>query len=124
MARPASVIAKGGNMKAKISTGKHKFMFLSYLLIFFLLFQIGFVSIPTVKAGTTLNLTKGSWDIIGLDSNKPETEGPHQFVIQVHVTNTGNETATNVCATLSWTSDNSYINLDPHEQNPQSSMYN
>jgi len=94
MAKPASSIAKGGNMKLKSRNGKNKFALLSYVIIFFFLFQIRFVAIPTVKAETTLTLTKGSWDTIGLDSNKPYAEGPSQFPIQIHVSNSGTETAT------------------------------
>ena len=76
---------------------------------------------PATRAATTISLTKGSWDIIGLDSNKPgppKNEGPNQFLIQIHVANTGTEPATNVMATFTWTSSNAYVNL--HSSEPAS----
>ena len=77
--------------------------------------------INPVSSATTLSLTKGSWndpvdgEIIGLDSNKPATEGPNQYLIQIHVTNTGGEAATNVSATLTWDTANTYVNLATNE---------
>ncbi|MBU7029974.1 MAG: DUF11 domain-containing protein, partial [Theionarchaea archaeon] len=74
-----------------------------------------------VGSATTLSLTKGSWndpvdgEIIGLDSNKPSTEGPNCYLIQIHVQNTGGEAATNVSATLTWDTANTYINLATNE---------
>ncbi|MCX8094590.1 MAG: DUF11 domain-containing protein, partial [Caldisericia bacterium] len=95
---------------------KKRFAIFIMLIISLTLFiNFPFSNIKIVKAATTLTLTKGSWDIIGLDSNKPEIEGPAEFLIQIHIKNTGSENATNVQATFSWTSSNSYINLHPNE---------
>lgn len=57
-----------------------------------------------------LNLTKGSWDTVGLDSNNVNV-GPSEYNVQIHVTNNGTATATNVTANFSWTSSNSNIQL-------------
>ena len=48
----------------------------------------------------TLMLTKGSWDGLGVDSNKPKNEGPQEGLIQIHITNNATTTATNVWANL------------------------
>jgi uncharacterized repeat protein (TIGR01451 family) len=96
-------------------------LFVLFLILTFL-FQISFINVPVAKAQdtTTISLEKGSWDIIGLDSNKPLTEGPDQFYIEVEVDNTGGEDATNVQAELTWTTQNPYIDLHPNEINPKS----
>ncbi len=62
----------------------------------------------------TLNLTKGSWDIIGLDRNDVNT-GPNQYLIQIRVRNDALTTANNVTANLTFTTANPYINLAPDE---------
>ncbi|MBC7100286.1 MAG: carboxypeptidase regulatory-like domain-containing protein [Methanobacteriales archaeon] len=62
----------------------------------------------------TLTLTKGSWDIIGLDSNNVN-QGPNKYLVQVRVTNNATTTATNVTANFKWTTSNQYINLAPGE---------
>ena len=62
----------------------------------------------------TLNLTKGSWDIIGLDSNNVNV-GPNQFLVQIHVKNNALTTATNVTSTFTFTTANAFINLAPGE---------
>ncbi len=48
----------------------------------------------------TLILTKGSWDGLGVDSNKPSTSGPQEGLIQIHITNNATTTATNVWTNL------------------------
>ncbi|MGB9750126.1 MAG: hypothetical protein ACPLWB_04735 [Caldisericia bacterium] len=98
---------------------KNRFaIFLLLFIILSLIFNFGLTGLKFVKGATTITLTKGSWDIIGLDSNKPgppNNEGPAEFLIQIHVNNTGSEGATNVQAVFSWTSLNTYINLHPNE---------
>jgi len=82
-----------------------------FLLVFLLVFNLGFVGLSRIHAvstDTTLTLTKGSWDIIGLDSNKV-ADGPNQFLIQIHIANTGGESATNVTAQLTLGSGSTYI---------------
>ncbi len=54
-----------------------------------------------------------TWNVLGLDSNKPTTDGPDTFLSGARVCNVGNATATNVTATYTFTSANTYINLVP-----------
>ncbi|MBU7038914.1 MAG: DUF11 domain-containing protein, partial [Theionarchaea archaeon] len=69
--------------------------------------------LPITNAGT-LQLVKGSWDIMGLDHNNVN-DGPNQYVIQIHVTNSAGSTAHSVTGSLTWTSSNTFINLAPNE---------
>ncbi|MGB9838598.1 MAG: DUF11 domain-containing protein [Methanothermobacter sp.] len=62
----------------------------------------------------TLNLTKGSWDIIGLDHNNVNV-GPNQHLIQIRVKNNALTIANNVTANLTFTSTNPYIYLATNE---------
>ncbi|MGD2250821.1 MAG: DUF11 domain-containing protein, partial [Candidatus Methanofastidiosia archaeon] len=92
-----------------------------YIVTAVLLFGFISTTMNLVSGATTLSLTKGSWndptdgEIIGLDSNKPVTEGPNCYLVQIHVENTGAEVATNVSATFSWDTANTYINLATNE---------
>jgi uncharacterized repeat protein (TIGR01451 family) len=74
--------------------------------------------LPVTNAGT-LQLVKGSWDVMGLDHNNVN-DGPNQYVIQIHVTNSAGTTAHSVSSTLTWTSANSYISLAPNESTTKS----
>lgn len=67
---------------------------------------LAFLLLPQgpASAATTLTYEIVSWPIIGLDSNDPTGSNPEIFMVQVRVTNTGSETATDVQATLSLTS--------------------
>lgn len=67
-----------------------------------------------VVSAADLNLTKGSWDTVGLDSNNVNV-GPNEYNVQVHVTNNGSDPATNVQSTFTWASSNSNIELAPGE---------
>ncbi|MBU7000319.1 MAG: DUF11 domain-containing protein [Theionarchaea archaeon] len=69
--------------------------------------------LPATNAGN-LQLVKGSWDVMGLDHNNVN-DGPNQYVIQIHITNSAGTIAHSVTSTLSWTSTNTYINLGPNE---------
>ncbi len=71
------------------------------------------VVVTPTKAGT-LTLVKGSWDTVGLDHNNV-ADGPNQYPIQIHVTNSAGTTATNVTGTLTWNTVNAYIYLAPNE---------
>ncbi|MBU7036413.1 MAG: DUF11 domain-containing protein [Theionarchaea archaeon] len=82
---------------------------LAALAVGIMLFQM----LPLANAGT-LQLVKGSWDRMGLDHNNVN-DGPNQYLIQIHVTNSAGTTAHSVVGTLSWTSVNTYINLAPNE---------
>lgn len=63
-----------------------------------------------------LNLTTGSWNTVGLDSNNVN-DGPNLYIIQTHVTNNGTTTAKNISATINLqnTGGTSYINLKTGE---------
>ncbi len=68
--------------------------------------------IPTsANAAGGLSVTIVNWPVMGLDSNKPATEGPNQFPMGVKVCNTSLVAATNVRATFNWLSANTFINL-------------
>ncbi|MCX6328278.1 MAG: hypothetical protein NTZ85_02020 [Bacteroidia bacterium] len=126
MAKPVSFFypQREGMMKKMEITkrGRWKLIVPKLLIIFLFLFQIGFVGIPKTNAATTLTATIGSWSTIGLDKTKsnPVTDGPNEFLVQVRVTNTGLEAATDVLADFDWTPSNTYIYLDPYEVNPKS----
>lgn len=62
----------------------------------------------------SLNLTKGSWDTLGLDHNNVNV-GPNQYLIQIRVRNDALTTANNVTANLTFTSTNPYIYLATNE---------
>src|ERR1043165_3657376 len=49
-----------------------------------------------------LSITPITWDIIGLDSNKPASEGPDAFLVGARVTNTSSVTVTNVTASFNF----------------------
>src|SRR4051794_31171037 len=40
-----------------------------------------------------LSLTPITWDVVGLDSNKPATDGPNSYLIGARITNTGTSSA-------------------------------
>jgi uncharacterized repeat protein (TIGR01451 family) len=48
------------------------------------------------RAATTIAIEPITWDFVGLDSNKPETQGPNTYVVGARVCNTGGEDALNV----------------------------
>jgi uncharacterized repeat protein (TIGR01451 family) len=73
-----------------------------------LIFLFGFWGVATAYAGLTITPT--SWNVIGLDSNNPNT-GPDTFQIGARICNTGATAVTNVSGTFVWDSFNSYINL-------------
>ncbi len=67
-------------------------------------------------SGVTVSVL--SWNTIGVDSNKPVSTGPHQFVIQARVTNNTGSSITNVSAIFALGSGTSYITtLGPLTQN-------
>ncbi len=68
--------------------------------IFFFLIALGSLAWaqPVFETSTL------TWDTIGLDSNKPATEGPNTFPVGARVCNVGTAVATNVTATFVETS--------------------
>ncbi len=61
-----------------------------------------FASATMAVAQVTLTTTPVTWNVIGLDSNKPSTDGPYRYLIGTRVRNTGATTATNLSSTLTW----------------------
>ncbi|MGA0038883.1 MAG: SdrD B-like domain-containing protein, partial [Pirellulales bacterium] len=47
-----------------------------------------------------LDVSPLTWDVVGLDSNKPTTSGPDTFLVGARITNTGDQTISGVQATL------------------------
>jgi len=68
------------------------------------------IAASSAQAAATLTVTRITWDVIGLDSNKV-TSGPNQFPVGMRVCNGGSSAATNTTATLTWDSTNQYISL-------------
>ena len=62
-------------------------------------------------ATTSLSTTILSWNTLGVDSNDPVTVGPHKFLLQARITNTGAAPATGVQTTFAWGSGTSYLSL-------------
>ncbi len=68
------------------------------------------VSAPAPAEGApSLTVSVITWDVIGLDSNKPAT-GPAVFPVTARVCNSGTD-ASNVTASLVWDTTSSYISL-------------
>ncbi|MEY2477878.1 MAG: hypothetical protein QOG87_3193 [Actinomycetota bacterium] len=73
---------------------------------------LALVAIPTsAHAAPVLTIEPLSWNVIGLDSNSPET-GPDLFPVGARVCNTGDAVAPAVSAQLVWDSANPYVNID------------
>jgi len=64
----------------------------------------------TQQAVAVIAVTPITWNVIGLDSNDVTT-GPATYQVGVRVANTGDAVATNVTATLSFTTANAFINV-------------
>lgn len=69
-----------------------------------------FISVCAQSAYAGVTVTPVTWNVIGLDSNNPNT-GPDTFEVGARVCNTGAATITNVTGVFVWDSANSYINL-------------
>jgi len=82
------------------------------------LFCVVALALATPVSAQTTNLTveQKYWNITGLDSNKPLTEGTNYTTIHLRICNNGSENATNVMAIFSWNDTNEqYIYLHPNE---------
>jgi Bacterial Ig domain len=62
------------------------------------------------QAAATLTIAPITWNIVGLDSNKP-TDGPNGYPVGVHVCNTGATAATNASTAFTWDSANANISI-------------
>lgn len=61
--------------------------------------QLLFTAQPAAAA-TTIKIEPITWDFVGLDSNKPESQGPNTYVVGARVCNVGGEDALNVRVTF------------------------
>lgn len=59
-----------------------------------------------------LTITSVTWNVIGLDSNRPVTDGPELFPVGARVCNTGGGAVSNILSNFVWDSSNSLINLN------------
>ena len=68
---------------------------------------------PPAAAAASLTITPTTWDIVGLDSNKPAVGNgrPNEFPVGAKVCNTGDTAATSVQAAFAWTTSNSNLTL-------------
>src|SRR5258706_9188526 len=64
--------------------------------------------LQTAYAGLTITPT--SWNVVGLDSNNPNS-GPDTFQVGARVCNTGGTAVSNIVGNFVWDSSNSYLNL-------------
>jgi hypothetical protein len=75
------------------------------------LVALGTLALPaSAQAAPSFTQRMTSWNVIGIDSNKPETEGPDTFQVGMRFCNTGG-TATGVQTTFAWTSANANLAL-------------
>ncbi|HEX2057316.1 MAG TPA: Ig-like domain-containing protein [Actinomycetota bacterium] len=68
---------------------------------------------PPAAAAATLTIRSTTWDIVGLDSNKPAVSNgrPNEFPVGAKVCNTGDTAATSVQASFAWTTANANLTL-------------
>lgn len=64
-------------------------------------------------AAASLDVAPLTWDVVGLDSNRPATDGPDVFPVGARVCNPSGETATGVRADLVWDSTSPYLTIQP-----------
>ncbi len=53
-------------------------------------------TLPAFASNTSLRIEPITWDFVGLDSNKPESQGPNTYVVGARVCNVGSSDAINV----------------------------
>ena len=73
----------------------------AYLFVGIAIVLAGVVLQPHSAFAADISVTPITWDIIGLDSNDPQT-GPNQFPVGVRVCNNTAGDATNVTGTFQW----------------------
>jgi uncharacterized repeat protein (TIGR01451 family) len=81
--------------------------FVSLKLVIFAALLVGLWSIP---ANAAVTITPTSWNVVGLDSNDPNS-GPDTYQIGARICNTGGTAVTNIVGTFVWDSSNTFINL-------------
>jgi hypothetical protein len=78
----------------------------------FLLIFAAFFICSANGAYAQLSITPVTWNVVGLDSNRPITDGPNEFPVGAKVCNTSSSALSNLNTTFYWDSTNSLINLD------------
>lgn len=68
---------------------------------------------PPAAAAASLTIVTTTWDIVGLDSNKPSVSNgrPNEFPVGAKVCNTGDTAATSVQTAFNWTTANTNLSL-------------
>jgi len=94
-------------IETKIRSGFAPLAFVNLKLVIFAALLVGLWSIPAYAAVT---ITPTSWNVVGLDSNDPNS-GPDTYQIGARICNTGGTAVTNIVGTFVWDSTNTNINL-------------
>jgi uncharacterized repeat protein (TIGR01451 family) len=107
---------KEGGCSERVRVKKKRIIMVLAVLTMFAI--VSTLVLQPAAAQTTLSVAIKSWDKIGIDANKPATEGPNHAIVQARICNTGSENATNVTANFTWnsTTNQAYIYLHPHER--------
>ncbi len=69
-------------------------------------------ALPAQAATDSLTITPIEWNVVGLDSNKPEDEGPNKFVVGARVCNITGTDVSDVTMTWQWTSANVFVDIE------------
>ncbi|MFA5070567.1 MAG: NEW3 domain-containing protein [Patescibacteria group bacterium] len=106
------------NLMPKKSWKTKAFKALSIVAQVTLIFQMSYLGVffapkTAEAAATSLTTNILSWHILGVDSNSPVTDGPHKFLIQARIANTGALPATGVQTNFAFGSGtaNAYLSL-------------
>ena len=81
----------------------------AYLFVGIAIVLAGVVLQPHSAFAADISVTPITWDIIGLDSNDPQT-GPNQFPVGVRVCNNSAGDATDVIGTFNWMAEETATN--------------
>ena len=84
--------------------------FLRFCGLVLLVGVLAALAAASAQAAATLTVSRITWNVVGLDSNKVTT-GPNQYPVGMRVCNSGSSAATNTAATFTWDSANQYISL-------------
>ena len=86
------------------------------VIIVFIVGTLGLMSPTAAQGAAILTITPITWDVIGLDSNKP-ADGPDTFPVGARICNTGDEPAIDLIVAMVWDSTNTFINFVPGSYN-------
>ena len=80
---------KGAKEGGFSERGRVKQRTIMVLAVLTLLAIVSTLVLQPAAAQTTLSVAIKSWDKIGIDANKPATEGPNHAIVQARICNTG-----------------------------------